>query len=286
MRPTVADFEPTAGAPELEARGLRWQLDEGARRLIQQADDVMLFSGDVRLVRGGGRGHSRLLHVVLGLAEAQAGHVLIAGVDVGSQSAGGRLLLRRRVGFVPRVGALLANLGLDANLALLARHHLDLRGAALQERMAEISELLELPPLQGRRLADAPLDLQRRVALGRVLALRPPFLVLQEPTLGLDAKRAAALWAILDRVRLARGMAVLATGEEAAAGTREEWHVRSVEETMQSASGDPVELRAPRTSRKDPAADDSGPSQRPRSPSAHPPEASDDARAALGRSAS
>ncbi len=263
MRPTVADFEPTEGAPELETRGLRWALDVGSSRRSMQADDLTLCRGEVRLVRGGGRGHSRLLHILLGLAEVEAGEVRIAGVEVGGQSAGGRLLLRRRIAFVPRVGALLANLGLDANLALLARHHLDLRDAPLQARMAEISDLLELPPLQGLRLADASLDLQRRVAIGRVLALRPPLLLLQEPTLGLDGKRAAALWAIIDRVRLARSMAVLATGEEAPAGTREPWRVRPVEDAMQPVSTPQMDHSAPNPQRPVAMGPDAAPTARP-----------------------
>lgn len=160
-----------------------------------------------------------LLQALLGLHPIVAGRVRLVGADVWASSERDRLVLRRSIGYMPLQGALLANLGLDANLALLARHHLDLHGDALARRIAELSELLELPPLAGRRLAEAPLELQRRVALGRVLAIRPRLLLLDDPTVGLGTRRAAAFWSIVARVRAETGTAVLAMASTALPST-------------------------------------------------------------------
>lgn len=156
-----------------------------------------------------------LLQAVLGLIPIEGGRVLLDGADLLDRSDGDRLVLRRSVGYMPLHGALLANLGLDANMALLARHHLDLHGGALAQRMQELSDLLELPTLTGKRLPEASLELQRRVALGRVLATRPRLLLLDDPTVGLGARRAAEFWGIIGRVRAEWGTAVVAIASTA-----------------------------------------------------------------------
>lgn len=207
MRPTVADIVVSLEAPPLVVDDLRF-VHDGTRfgplsMQLQPGEQATLVLAAALL-------RPPLLQALLGLCAVESGSVEIAGVDLLRCGDRDRLLLRRMVGYMPLQGALLANLGLDANLALLARHHLDLHGDALARRMAELSDLLELPPLGGRRLADAPLELQRRVALGRVLATRPRLLLLDDPTVGLGTRRAAAFWAIVSRVRAETGTAVLA----------------------------------------------------------------------------
>ncbi|MEY3014055.1 MAG: hypothetical protein RIT45_2790 [Pseudomonadota bacterium] len=148
-----------------------------------------------------GGSKSVVLRALVGMEPLEQGHIHLLGHDLGALSPIEQLALRQRVGFVPQSGALLSNLGLEANLALLARHHLGLEGEALAERLTEVAVALDLPSLAGRRLADAEPSLVRRVAIGRVLALRPPLLLLDEPAWAVDAGRADAFWSALERLR-------------------------------------------------------------------------------------
>lgn len=173
--------------------------------------DAAWVPGDLRCWVGAPAWGQALHRTLLGLDEPAAGRVLLAGVDVHGIDARARLLLRRQVGYVPRHGALLANLGLDANLTLLARHHHDLRGDALEPRVRDMADMLDLPSLAGRRVADASPSLLRRVALGRVLLASPRLLLIDEPALAMDAAAAAELWRTLEVVRSTLGIAMLIT---------------------------------------------------------------------------
>lgn len=148
-----------------------------------------------------GGAKSVVLRAFLGLEPLASGTITLLGQPLSAIDGRALLALRRRVGFVPQAGALLSNLGLEANLSLLARHHLGLEGPALAARVAEVSDALELPSLVGRGVSDADPSLLRRVAIGRVLALRPALLLLDEPAWAVDAGRSDGFWGALTRLR-------------------------------------------------------------------------------------
>lgn len=152
---------------------------------------------------------SLVLRAFLGVEPVVSGTIRLLGEPLDALGPREVLALRQRVGYVPQAGALLSNLGLEANLALLARHHLGLEGDALSERLAEVSAMLELPPLAGRRLTDADPSLLRRVAIGRVLALRPALVLLDEPAWAVDAGRSDAFWGVLERLRAATDLGLV-----------------------------------------------------------------------------
>ena len=152
-----------------------------------------------------GSGKSTLLRVGAGLAAAESGVALIDGVPLTSESARGRVGLVFQnaesqlfadtvlddVAFGPR------NLGasvLDA--ALVARESLDQVGLD--------------PDLFGDR---SPFSLSggeaRRVAFAGVLAMRPGYLLADEPTAGLDSRGRASIRELLMRARASTGVVVV-----------------------------------------------------------------------------
>jgi ABC-type transporter Mla maintaining outer membrane lipid asymmetry ATPase subunit MlaF len=202
-------FAPALGpdaAPLLAAEGLEVSAAEGVVGPL----DLTLRAGDVRwLSTPAGAAKPLAMRALLGLQAPSAGRLTLLGRAPAALPPREALRLRRRVGFVPQRGALLANLDLHANLALLARHHLRLEGAALEARLDAVREALALPALRGRRVPDADPSLARRVAIGRVWALRPPLLLLEEPSWAIDAAHAGAFWAALAGLRQRYGVALL-----------------------------------------------------------------------------
>jgi sodium transport system ATP-binding protein len=143
---------------------------------------------------------------------------------------------------------------------LTAREHLryagqlhGLEGAALEGRIAALSERLGMRDFIDRR-ADGFSQGQRiKVALGRALVHDPPNLVLDEPTNGLDVAAMRALRSLLAGLRdegrcvlfsshvmqevsaLCDRVVVIARGEVVAEGTTDELRARTGQESLEDA---------------------------------------------------
>jgi len=144
-----------------------------------------------------GGGKSTLLRLLAGLEAPSAGSVLMDGK---SCSEPGRILVpphRRRLGMV------FQDLALWPNLSVLDNVRLGLTGGKLsrEESTGQAREALvlcDIERLANRRPGEISGGEQQRVALARAVAVRPAFLLLDEPFSGLDLGTKDRL---LDRVR-------------------------------------------------------------------------------------
>jgi iron(III) transport system ATP-binding protein len=161
--------------------------------------DLNVASGTLTAILGAsGSGKTTLLRVIMGFIEADAGSVAVGGKVI---AAAGQVHLapdKRAIGYVAQEGALFPHLSAGDNVGFgLAR--------AERKRGVRITEVLELVGLDDSYAPRRPHELsggeQRRVALARALAPRPPLVLLDEPFSGLDAAlrgetRAAVLHAL------------------------------------------------------------------------------------------
>ena len=177
----------------LEAHGLR-KTYEG--RVLLDDADLRLEGGVITTLSGpSGGGKTTLLRILGQLSEADAGQVLLDGVDV-------RTLVprdaRRRIALVPQAPAMFPGTVLD-NVRTGPR----LAGRDLSESTAR--ELIVRAGLDAQFLGQDARALsggeKLRVAVARALALHPEVWLLDEPTAALDAERADIL------VRLLRELA-------------------------------------------------------------------------------
>lgn len=132
-----------------------------------------------------GGGKSTLLRLLAGLDEPSAGSVLMDGRTA---SEPGRILIpphRRRLGMVFQDLALWPNLSVLDNVRLgLASADLSRRRA--ESRARETLDLCGIGQLARRKPGEISGGEQQRVALARAIAVRPAFLLLDEPFSGLD----------------------------------------------------------------------------------------------------
>lgn len=183
--------------------------------------DLEVMAGELVVICGPvGSGKSALLRMAIGLQRPVAGRVLCLGAPVPRDTDPAVDLLRRRVGWVPQSGALLSNLSLQGNLDLPLRFHEDPDATTVTRRREETLALMGIETLPATipPLVDRPT--RRRVAVARALMLRPPLLLLDEPTDGMDTRSAAEMWLALDRVRHTLGTAILVATGDAAPVTR------------------------------------------------------------------
>ncbi len=150
-------------------------------------DNVTLevASGElVALLGPSGCGKTTLLRILSGLEFADAGSILLDGVDAAGETVGGR-----RVGFVFQHYALFRHMTVFENIAfgLRARRGHRLARMEIAGRVNRLLGLIKMENLADRYPAQLSGGQRQRVALARALAVEPRALLLDEPFGALDA---------------------------------------------------------------------------------------------------
>jgi len=128
-----------------------------------------------------GAGKSTCLRILSTVMTADAGTASIGGIDVAADS----LAVRRLSGVLPHGSGLYPQLTAIENI----RYYGDLHGLgrkALDTRVAELVERLDLSEIANRRAKGFSQGERTKVALARALVNKPEYLLLDEPTSGLD----------------------------------------------------------------------------------------------------
>ena len=130
-----------------------------------------------------GSGKSTLLHLIAGLDAADSGEIELDGDVINRLPDAGRAALRRdRLGLVFQQFNLIPSLTVADNLAFQSR----IAGRHDATWQAELAERLGLAGLLTRYPEQLSGGQQQRVAIGRALAIKPTFLLADEPTGNLD----------------------------------------------------------------------------------------------------
>ncbi len=197
--------------PLVFLHGISRQFRQGDSTLdVLRGAELAVWSGQsVALVAPSGAGKSTLLHIAGLLEHADAGEVYIDAVATSNLTDIQRTRIRRTdIGFVYQFHHLLPEFSALENVALpqmirgLSRHQASERGA----------ELLSYLGLRDR-LTHRPAELsggeQQRVAIARAVANAPRILLADEPTGNLDVRTAEHVFATLNQLVRASGLAAI-----------------------------------------------------------------------------
>ncbi|WND36719.1 ABC transporter ATP-binding protein [Streptomyces sp. BB1-1-1] len=170
--------------PTVSASGL--SLHYGRTRAL---DDVSLrlTPGVTGLLGPNGAGKTTLLRVLATAVPADRGAFTVLGHDPGTAS--GRQEVRRRLGYLPQTPGFHPDFTAFEFVDYVAiLKELTDRGARHRE-VRRVLEEVDLADVRGRRIKKLSGGMRQRVALAAALVGDPGFLVLDEPTVGLDPEQ-------------------------------------------------------------------------------------------------
>ncbi len=181
---------------------------QGAKGSLRALDDVSfnIEAGEFfGLLGPNGAGKTTLISILAGLARADAGgHVQVMGHDVVTDYAAAR----KSLGIVPQ------ELVFDPFFSVRETLRIQSGYFGVKHNDAWIDELLAelgLADKAGSNMRQLSGGMKRRVLVAQALVHKPPVIVLDEPTAGVDVELRQTLWAFISRLNRAGHTVLLTT---------------------------------------------------------------------------
>jgi len=179
-------------------------------KVVLDGIDLEVPTGETVVVIGfSGSGKSVLLKTIVGLLPPDAGSIQVAGREVTQLGRQELYELRRQVGYVFQFAALFDSMTVADNVAMGLRRVEGLSEAEIRERVEESLRLVELEGYGDRYPGQLSGGQKKRVGLARAIALRPGYLLYDEPTTGLDPVTTAVIDRLINKMREELGVTSL-----------------------------------------------------------------------------
>ena len=173
----------------------------GPKRVLE-GFTLEVMEGETMVIIGySGTGKSVAIKHIVGLLEPDDGEVWVDGLEVPSLRRKELYELRARIGYVFQFAALFDSLTIGENVAMGLRKQQKLSEADIQSRVSEALELVDLPSVESRFPAELSGGMRKRVGIARAIALRPKYILYDEPTTGLDPVTSAVIDQLMVRMR-------------------------------------------------------------------------------------
>ena len=175
-----------AFGPKQVLRGFTLTVDEG------QTVVIIGYSGT---------GKSVAIKHIVGLLEPDSGEVWVDGRQVDRLTRQELYALRGQIGYVFQFAALFDSMTIAENVAMGLRKQGKLTEKEVMTRVDEALDLVDLTDVHRRMPAELSGGMRKRVGIARAIALRPKYILYDEPTTGLDPVTSATIDQLMVRMR-------------------------------------------------------------------------------------
>ena len=197
-------FEPAITFEDVWVGFDEGQVLRGVTFQVQERETLILL-GET------GTGKTLTLKMAAGLLTPNSGSVIVLGNEISEMSEEELLPFRRKIGFVFQEGALFDSMSVADNVAYRLRED---RVAAeeIESRVLEVLRFVELEHTLDLFPSELSGGMKRRVSIARALINRPPIVLYDSPTAGLDPVTSQTIITLILRLRDVYGVtALLAT---------------------------------------------------------------------------
>lgn len=153
-----------------------------------------------------GAGKTTTIKMIYGQVIPSAGELLVLGLNTKNDIT----QIRSRIGVVPQEDCLDTDFSALENLLLFGRYHnmdRDLAEAQAEHLLAE----MKLSDFKHKRVEALSGGMKRRLAIARALIHNPQFILMDEPTTGLDPQARLWIWNYFERLKSNNTTLVLTT---------------------------------------------------------------------------
>ena len=153
-----------------------------------------------------GAGKTTTIKMIYGQVVPSAGELLVLGLNTKNDIT----QIRSRIGVVPQEDCLDTDFSALENLLLFGRYHnmdRDLAEAQAEHLLAE----MKLSDFKHKRVEALSGGMKRRLAIARALIHKPQFILMDEPTTGLDPQARLWIWNYFERLKSNNTTLVLTT---------------------------------------------------------------------------
>jgi phospholipid/cholesterol/gamma-HCH transport system ATP-binding protein len=172
----------------------------GAKQVLRGVSLEVPDGRNTVMIGASGSGKSVTLKLIVGLIEPDAGAVLVDGEVVHEMDRRALAELRGRIGYVFQFAALFDSMSVAENirLGLVKRGHDEVE---IRSRIEESLAVVELPGVEDKYPAELSGGMRKRVGIARAIALKPRYILYDEPTTGLDPVTSAVMDQLMIRTR-------------------------------------------------------------------------------------
>jgi phospholipid/cholesterol/gamma-HCH transport system ATP-binding protein len=172
----------------------------GSRAILKGLSLEVPDGQNTVIIGPSGAGKSVTLKLIVGLLEPDSGRVLVDDAAVGEMNRDELAALRGRIGYVFQFAALFDSMSVAENirLGLVKRGHNE---ATIRQRIAESLDVVELSGSEDKLPGELSGGMRKRVGIARAIALKPRYILYDEPTTGLDPVTAGLMDQLIIRTR-------------------------------------------------------------------------------------
>lgn len=195
--------------PAIAFRDVRLGFDEGD---VVHGLSFQVFPRETLVLLGEtGTGKTLSLKMAAGLLRPQEGEVTVLGEKLAGMKERELLNFRREIGFVFQEGALFDSMTVEENVAYRLREE-HVPEEEIEPKVREALRFVELEHAIDQVPSELSGGMRRRVSIARALITRPPIVLYDSPTAGLDPVTSQTIITLILRLRDTYGVtALLAT---------------------------------------------------------------------------
>lgn len=172
----------------------------GAKQVLA-GFSLEIRDGETMVIIGySGSGKSVAIKHIVGLLRADQGEVYVDDRAVSELDRAGLTEIRGDIGFVFQFAALFDSMNVFDNVALGLRRR-DVPDDEIGARVMEALALVDLTGTDDKMPAELSGGMRKRVGIARAIALRPRYILYDEPTTGLDPVTSAIMDRLMVRTR-------------------------------------------------------------------------------------
>ncbi len=176
--------------------------DDDTKALDDMSFDVR--EGETRILLGAaGSGKTVLLKTAIGLVRPTSGTVSLMGEDITAMPEAKQFAIRRHVGMLFQESALFDSMTIAQNVAypLLNQREGRLPREKMEPAVREALRFVELEQTLEKLPSELSGGMRRRAAIARAVVTKPPLLLYDSPTAGLDPITAHTIMALIVKER-------------------------------------------------------------------------------------